>query len=99
MNAPASQNARIGIVTVSDRASRGDYEDRGGPEIQRTLEEYLRSPWEPLTRVIPDDRAVIEATLTNSPTTRAATWSSPPAAPDRPRATSRPRPPRRCASA
>jgi molybdopterin adenylyltransferase len=59
MNVPA----RIGIVTVSDRASRGVYEDRGGPEIQRTLSEYLLSPWEPVTRVIPDERAEIEATL------------------------------------
>ncbi|MDA3961940.1 MAG: molybdopterin adenylyltransferase [Planctomycetota bacterium] len=55
--------AKIGIVTVSDRASRGEYEDRGGPAIQATLDDYLTSPWEPVARVIPDERAEIEATL------------------------------------
>jgi molybdopterin adenylyltransferase len=55
--------ARIGIVTVSDRASRGEYEDRGGPAINDYFLEVLTSPWEPVARVIPDDRATIEATL------------------------------------
>ncbi len=55
--------ARIGIVTVSDRASRGEYEDRGGPAIRGYFEEVLTSPWEAVARVIPDDRSGIEATL------------------------------------
>jgi len=55
--------ARIGIVTVSDRASKGLYEDKGGPAIHQVLTEILTAPWEPVARVIPDDRAVIEATL------------------------------------
>lgn len=55
--------ARIGIVTVSDRASRGEYEDRGGPAIRDYFTEVLRSPWEPVPRVIPDERPVIEQTL------------------------------------
>lgn len=55
--------ARIGIVTVSDRASRGEYEDRGGPAIQAYLEEVLVSPWEPVTRLVSDERPVIEAAL------------------------------------
>ncbi len=55
--------ARIGIVTVSDRASRGEYEDRGGPAIHEYLKEVLTSPWEPVARVIPDDQAGIEHTL------------------------------------
>lgn len=55
--------ARIGIVTVSDRASSGVYEDKGGPAISNVLSEILTSPWEPVARVIPDDRAGIEATL------------------------------------
>jgi molybdopterin adenylyltransferase len=55
--------ARIGIVTVSDRASRGEYADRGGPAIHEYLSEVLRSPWEPVARVVPDDRATIERTL------------------------------------
>lgn len=61
MNAQAS--ARIGIVTVSDRASRGEYEDRGGPAIRDYFSEVLTSSWEAVARVISDDRAVIEATL------------------------------------
>ncbi len=55
--------ARIGIVTVSDRASKGEYEDKGGPAIRDVLAELLTSPWEPVARVIPDDLAGIEATL------------------------------------
>src|ERR1700693_5108673 len=54
---------RIGIVTVSDRASKGVYEDLGGPAIRTCLEEILASPWEPVPRLIPDGRSVIEATL------------------------------------
>lgn len=56
-------SARIGIVTVSDRASRGEYEDRGGPAIIDCLNEILTSPWEPVPRVIPDELPLIEATL------------------------------------
>jgi molybdopterin adenylyltransferase len=55
--------AKIGIVTVSDRASQGIYEDLGGPEIHRYFGEILTSPWAPIARVIPDDRPTIEATL------------------------------------
>jgi molybdopterin adenylyltransferase len=54
---------RIGIVTVSDRASRGEYEDRGGPAIRDCLTEIISSPWEPVARVIPDERPLIESTL------------------------------------
>lgn len=62
MSSPTSE-ARIGIVTVSDRASRGEYEDRGGPAILEYFREVLTSPWEPVARVIPDEQSVIEATL------------------------------------
>ncbi len=55
---------RIGIVTVSDRASRGIYEDKGGPAIRAELETIVTSPWEPVVRVIPDDLEGIVATLT-----------------------------------
>lgn len=58
-----NQTAKIGIVTVSDRASCGQYEDRGGPAIAEYLAEVLLSPWEPVAVVIPDDRVIIEATL------------------------------------
>lgn len=57
-------HARIGIVTVSDRASRGEYEDRGGPAVRDFLAEALTSPWGAVPRVIPDDRPLIERTLT-----------------------------------
>jgi len=55
--------ARIGILTVSDRASQGEYEDKGGPAIRSWLTEALRSDWEAVARVIPDDGELIEATL------------------------------------
>ena len=58
-----SVDAKIGIVTVSDRASRGEYEDRGGPALKACLEEFLSTPFEPVARVIPDEQATIEATL------------------------------------
>jgi molybdopterin adenylyltransferase len=54
---------RIGIVTVSDRASRGEYEDKGGPAIRDCLNEILSSLWEPVARIIPDERPLIETTL------------------------------------
>ncbi len=56
-------NARIGILTVSDRASRGEYEDRGGPAIQAYLEEVLASPFEERARIVSDDRETIAAAL------------------------------------
>lgn len=55
--------ARIGIVTVSDRASRGEYEDKGGPAIVEYFREVLSSSWEPVARVISDDQTLIEETL------------------------------------
>ncbi|ABL98280.1 molybdopterin adenylyltransferase [Shewanella amazonensis] len=55
--------AKIGIVTVSDRASAGIYEDLSGHAIIETLNAYLTSEWESLYRVIPDEQADIEATL------------------------------------
>src|SRR6185295_17912005 len=54
---------RIGIVTVSDRASRGVYEDKGGPAIRDCLTEILSCPWEAVPRLIPDERPGIEQTL------------------------------------
>lgn len=56
-------SARIGIVTVSDRASRGEYEDRGGPAIRDYFADVLTSPFEPVARVIPDEQPLIEQTL------------------------------------
>lgn len=55
--------ARIGIVSVSDRAARGEYEDRGGPAVKAYLSDVLLSPWEATARVIPDEEELIRATL------------------------------------
>lgn len=55
--------ARIGIVTISDRASRGEYEDKGGPAMRAWFTRVLTCPWEAVARVIPDEQALIEATL------------------------------------
>ncbi len=54
---------RIGILTVSDRASRGVYEDKSGPAILEFLREVLTCQWEPRTLVIPDEQDQIESTL------------------------------------
>ena len=54
---------RIGVVTVSDRASAGVYEDRGGPAIREFLGRHLTNEWEAVNRVISDDIAVIARTL------------------------------------
>lgn len=54
---------RIGIVTVSDRASRGEYEDLGGPAMHDWLEKALASDWQAVPRMVPDEQAQIEAAL------------------------------------
>jgi molybdopterin adenylyltransferase len=58
-----TQPPRIGILTLSDRASSGSYEDRSGPAIAAYLDEVLLQPFETCYRLIPDDRDLIEATL------------------------------------
>lgn len=55
--------ARIGIVTVSDRASAGIYADEGGPAIRDYFTRTLTSPWEAVARIVPDDRKQIAGTL------------------------------------
>ena len=55
--------ARLGILSISDRASRGEYEDRSGPAMRAYLEEVLTSPREIHYRLVSDDREGIEATL------------------------------------
>ncbi len=51
---------RIGIITVSDRASAGVYDDLSGTAIIDTLKDYLRSEWEPVYEIIPDEQPEIE---------------------------------------
>lgn len=54
---------KIGIVTTSDRASAGIYEDLSGKAIIDTLNDYLKSPWKSVYRCISDDKDTIEKTL------------------------------------
>ena len=54
---------RIGIINVSDRASKGIYEDIPGKAIVEILTEYIKSPWEKEYEVIPDEQHLIEKTL------------------------------------
>lgn len=64
MTSPStSRPARIGVVTISDRASAGLYADESGPAILACLGEILVSPWEPLQRVIPDGIDSVASTL------------------------------------
>lgn len=58
-----ARRPRIGIVTVSDRASRGEYADRGGPAILAWLNEVLITEWEPVARVVADEQDQVEAVL------------------------------------
>ena len=58
-----SDTAHIGVLTVSDRASRGEYEDRGGPAIVSWLERVIASDWVADCRVVPDERETISSTI------------------------------------
>ncbi|BBP44102.1 molybdopterin adenylyltransferase [Thiosulfativibrio zosterae] len=57
------QKINIGFITVSDRASRGEYEDLGGPAMQVWLKNALKNDWNPVARVIEDEQSLIEQTL------------------------------------
>src|SRR5262249_204869 len=62
-SAAAAMAIRIGIVTISDRASRGQYEDKGGPAIRECLAEILSCSLESVARLIPDEQPGMEETL------------------------------------
>ncbi len=53
----------VGLVSISDRASSGVYEDQGIPALEGWLGQALRSPWRAETRLIQDDAPTISATL------------------------------------
>lgn len=53
----------IGLISISDRASSGVYEDKGIPALQEWFGQALSSPWRMETRLIPDEQALIEQTL------------------------------------
>ena len=54
---------RIGLVSISDRASSGVYQDKGIPALEEWLARALTTPFELQTRLIPDEQAIIEQTL------------------------------------
>lgn len=56
-------NIKIGIITASDRASAGVYEDLSGQAIIDTMNDYLTSQWQAIYKVIPDEQDIIEKTL------------------------------------
>ena len=59
----SKQFIRIGLVSISDRASAGLYEDKGIPSLKEWLSNVLTTPFEVIARVIPDDQDEIESTL------------------------------------
>jgi molybdopterin adenylyltransferase len=59
----AGQVCRFGVLTASDRASAGDYEDLSGPAIEEFLSEAVTSPWEVVRCLVPDEQSLIEASL------------------------------------
>src|SRR6266516_6960703 len=59
----ANDELLIGLVSISDRASSGVYKDEGIPVLEEWFSRALATPWRTETRLIPDERPVIEATL------------------------------------
>ena len=58
---PPSVN--IGVITVSDRASRGEYEDLGGPALIKELRSIIKTPWEAVCRIVPDEVEEVKKAL------------------------------------
>ncbi|NMG67784.1 molybdopterin adenylyltransferase [Azoarcus indigens] len=59
----SGEHITIGVVSISDRASEGTYEDQGIPALKDWLGKALSSPWSVESRLIPDERPLIESTL------------------------------------
>jgi molybdopterin adenylyltransferase len=63
-NSPTPERpALIGLVSISDRASSGVYQDLGLPGLKDWLGQAIASPWQTIERLIPDDRQTISSTL------------------------------------
>jgi molybdopterin adenylyltransferase len=60
-----ADSIRIGLISISDRASTGVYEDKGIPTLKEWLGKTLITPWESIARVIPDEQTDIESTLSD----------------------------------
>lgn len=58
-----SNPVNIGILTVSDRAHKGEYEDRGGPAVQAYFEDVLLIGWQPVAQIVPDEQPLIEQAM------------------------------------
>lgn len=58
-----STSIKIGLLSISDRASSGAYEDKGIPALRDWLGSALTTPWQHIARIIPDEQVEIEATL------------------------------------
>lgn len=65
---------RIGVLTVSDRASKGEYEDRGGPAILSYLQDVLVDEWEAEARIVPDEADQISAALVEMADALGCSW-------------------------
>ena len=57
------QKVKIGVITASDRASKGIYEDISGVAIQDTMKDYLKNEFEIVYRCIPDEQDMLESTM------------------------------------
>ena len=62
---PSARTAKIGLVSISDRASQGIYEDKGLPGLRAWLDSAITSPWVGVERLIPDEHDRITQTLIN----------------------------------
>ena len=62
-NDVADRALRIGLVSVSDRASSGQYQDQGIPSLLQWLQQAITTPWQHESRLIPDEQPAIEAAL------------------------------------
>ena len=63
MNDNSTLPAKIGIVTVSDRASAGVYKDLGGPAIHEYFAKHLANTWQPVARLVADEVELVAAAL------------------------------------
>lgn len=61
----SEENLKIGIITVSDRASNGIYEDKSGPAIKEWLTKALKNEWKSISVIVPDEKEDISQQLVN----------------------------------